>query len=117
MDSILNELLERIKHLPLTRQAALIEYIDSLENETLSASEAARMLKCDRQTVIRMINRGDLPASKRGRNWLLLKKISRRNLKNKEPKSLLCKQKKHAQHKAKCATRDFIYSFVCVIIP
>jgi len=42
--------------------------------QTVSASEAARMLKCDRQTVIRMINRGDLPASKRGRNWLILKK-------------------------------------------
>lgn len=89
MDSILNELLERIKHLPLTRQAALIEYIDSLENETVSASEAARMLRCDRQTVIRMINRGDLPASKRGRNWLLLKKDIEAELEKQRTKILI----------------------------
>lgn len=74
MESIINELIERIKRLPLTRQAALVEYIDSLENEFVSASEAARLLKCDRQTVIRIINRGELPASKRGRNWLIQKK-------------------------------------------
>ncbi|HPB88334.1 MAG TPA: helix-turn-helix domain-containing protein [Thermotogota bacterium] len=89
MDSILNELLERIKHLPLTRQAALIEYIDSLENETVSASEAARMLRCDRQTVIRMINRGDLPASKRGRNWLIQKKDIEAELEKQRTKILI----------------------------
>jgi len=89
MDSILNELIERIKRLPLTRQAALIEYIYSLENETVSASEAARMLRCDRQTVIRMINRGDLPASRRGRNWLIQKKDIEAELEKQRTKILI----------------------------
>lgn len=69
MDKMLNELIEKIKALPIDRQAALWEWIDQAENEELNAAEAARLLRIDRQTLIRRIRRGEIDARKDGRNW------------------------------------------------
>lgn len=80
MDKMLNELIEKIKALPIDRQAALWEWIDQAENEELNAAEAARLLRIDRQTLIRRIERGELKARKDGRFW----RIKRRDIEPKE---------------------------------
>ena len=80
MDKMIDELVERIKALSLERQAALFTWLEKAENEELTASDAARVLKVDRQTLIRRIERGELKARKDGRFW----RIKRRDIEPKE---------------------------------
>jgi excisionase family DNA binding protein len=80
MDKMIDELVERIKALPLERQAALFTWLEKAENEELTASDAARVLGVDRQTLIRRIERGELKARKDGRFW----RIKRRDIEPKE---------------------------------
>ena len=80
MDKMIDELVERIKALSLERQAALLTWLEKAENEELTASDAARVLGVDRQTLIRRIERGELKARKDGRFW----RIKRRDIEPKE---------------------------------
>ena len=66
--------------LSLERQAALFTWLEKAENEELTASDAARVLGVDRQTLIRRIERGELKARKDGRFW----RIKRRDIEPKE---------------------------------
>ena len=80
MDKMIDELVERIKALSLERQVALFTWLEKAENEELTASDAARVLGVDRQTLIRRIERGELKARKDGRFW----RIKRRDIEPKE---------------------------------
>ena len=82
MDNLMTDLVERIKRLNLSRQAALMEYLDVIESETVTASEASRILQVDRQTIIRMIKRGELPATKDRRNWRIPRKAVEQEVSN-----------------------------------
>jgi len=46
-----------------------LEESEDLEEELLTTGEVARRLKITRQTVQRLIQRGDLKASRIGRDW------------------------------------------------
>lgn len=56
-----------------------VSFLDAPDK--LTATEAAKLLHCHVNKVIRMIDRGDLPAWKVGRNVLVLRRHVRRIIK------------------------------------
>lgn len=62
----LNNLADMVRALPAARRELLM---DTLQKQVFSIAEAAALLSCHRETVRRAIRKGDLKASRVGRDY------------------------------------------------
>ncbi len=69
MEKILDELVEKIKGLPLSRQAALLEHLEEEESKPIDTPEACKLLGKSWRTVFRYIQEGTIPAKKVKGRW------------------------------------------------